>query len=93
MVCFFQPGLMRMLMGVFGPVGVGVGVFVFDVVMLVRGVCVCMGDVAVLVFVRVGRVVAVLVGHGYRLLGEICCVSCSFTRYRCARGSAGTMIW
>ncbi len=64
----FQAGLVYMLMSVFGPIGVGVGVFVLDVVMLVCGVCMRVGHVAVLVFVRVWRVVVVLLGHQCRLL-------------------------
>lgn len=59
----FQAGLMHMLMGVFGPVGVSVGVFVLDVVMLMRGVCMRVGHAAVLVFVGVCRVVGVLFAH------------------------------
>jgi hypothetical protein len=88
----FQAGLMRVLMGMFGPVGVGVGVLVFDVVMLVRGVCMRVGDLAVLVFMRVLRFVAVLIGHWCHLLCEICCVSGSFTECCGAVGSAVTMI-
>jgi hypothetical protein len=43
----------------------GVGVLMLDVVVFVRGVCMRVGDVAVLVFVRMWRVVGVLVGHRY----------------------------
>jgi hypothetical protein len=63
----FQAGLMHMLMGVLGPVAVGVGMLVLDVVMLVRGVCMGMNHIAVPVFVRVWRVVGVLLGHWCRL--------------------------
>lgn len=67
-VDFFQPGLMHMLMRVFGPVGVRMGVFVLEVVVLVCGVCVGVGHLAVLVLVRVWRIVGVLVGHRCHLL-------------------------
>ena len=63
LVHVLEAGLVHVLMGVFGPVGVSVAVLMFDVVMLMRGVRMCVGDVAVLVFVRVWRVVGVLFGH------------------------------
>ncbi|BBY02773.1 hypothetical protein MSEO_32720 [Mycobacterium seoulense] len=68
--------LMHVPMAVLGAVGVGVGVFVLDVLVLVRGVRVRVGDAAMLVFVRVGRVVGVLLGHRCRLLtsNALCCV-------------------
>jgi hypothetical protein len=50
-------------MGVFRPVGVGVGVFVLHVVMLVGRVRVGVRHVTVLVLVCVGRVVGVLFAH------------------------------
>lgn len=62
-VNFLQAGLVHVLMGVFGPIGVSVGVFVLHMVMLVGGVCVGMRHVSVLVFVRVWRVVRVLFAH------------------------------
>jgi hypothetical protein len=58
-----QAGLVHVLMGVFGPVRVGVRVLVLDVIVLVRSVCMGVGHVTVLVFVRVWRLVGVLVGH------------------------------
>jgi hypothetical protein len=64
----FHAGLVHVVMGVFGAVGMGVGMLVLDVVVLMRGVCMRVGDVAVLVFVRVWRVVGVLVGHRYLLV-------------------------
>jgi hypothetical protein len=64
----FHAGLVYVLVGVFGAVRMGVGMLVLDVVVVVVGVCMRMGDVAVLVFVRVWRVVSVLVGHRYLLL-------------------------
>jgi hypothetical protein len=67
-VSLFQSGLVRMLMSVLGAVVVGVAVLMCDVVVLVRRVCVGMCHFAVLVFVRVWRVVGVLLGHGYSLL-------------------------
>jgi hypothetical protein len=65
-----QAGLMHMLMAVLGAVGMAVGVLVLDVVMLVRGMCVRVGCVAMLVFVRVRRVMGVLLGHRCLSLGS-----------------------
>jgi hypothetical protein len=62
-VNILQPGLVHVPMGVFRPVGVRVGVLVLHVVMLVGRVRVGVRHVAVLVLVRVGRVVGVLVAH------------------------------
>ncbi len=59
----FEPELVRVLMGVPGSVGVGVRVFVRDVFVLVGGVCVYVRDVAVPVFMRMRRVMAVLFAH------------------------------
>ncbi len=64
----FQAGLMHVLVSVFGPVSVGVAMFVLDVVMLVCGVCMRVSHAAVLVFVRVWCVVGVLLGHLCHLL-------------------------
>ncbi len=58
-----QARLVHVPMAVLGAVGMVVRVFVLDVVMLVRGVRVGVGDVAVLVFVGMRRVVGVLTGH------------------------------
>ncbi len=60
----FEPGLMHVLMGVLGPVVMGVGVLVLDVLVLVGGVRVGMRTFAVLVLVCMRRLVAVLFGHG-----------------------------
>jgi len=59
-----EVGLVHVLMRVLGPVLVGVGVLVRDVVVLMRGVRVRVSSTAVLVFVRVRRVMCVLFGHG-----------------------------
>jgi hypothetical protein len=64
----FEAGLVHVLMRVFGAVFVRVGMLVCDMVVLMRGVRMCMGHVAMVVFVRVRRVMAVLLGHGCRLL-------------------------
>ena len=66
-VRLFQARLVHVLMSVFGPVVVGVGVLVGDVVVRMRGVCVRVSLLAVLVFVRVRRVVGVLIGHDCQL--------------------------
>ncbi|BBZ72025.1 hypothetical protein MPRS_31180 [Mycobacterium paraseoulense] len=63
-----QARLVHVLMAVLGAVGVAVGVFVLDMVVLMGGVGVRVADVAVFVVVRVGRVVGVLRGHRCRLL-------------------------
>jgi hypothetical protein len=59
----FEAGLVHVLMGVLGPVVVGVRVFVRDVLVFVCGVRVCVRDVAVPVFVRMWHVMAVLFAH------------------------------
>jgi hypothetical protein len=63
----FQAGLVHVLMGVLGPIVVWVRVFVGHVVVRVGGVRVGVSLIAVLVLVRVRRVVGVLFGHGYQL--------------------------
>jgi hypothetical protein len=65
----FEAGLVHVLMSVLGAVVVGVGVLVGHVVVLMRGVCMCVSlfAVLVLVLVRVRRVVGVLLGHGCQL--------------------------
>ena len=70
----FQTGLMHVLMGVFGPVGVRVGMLVLDMVMLMGRMRVGVRDASVLVFVRVGRVVGVVFAHRRYLLIEIPCI-------------------
>jgi hypothetical protein len=59
----FQAGLMHVLMGVLGPVLVGVGVLVRDMLVLMRGVCMRVRYIGVLVFVRVRDVMGVRLGH------------------------------
>jgi hypothetical protein len=63
----FQAGLVHMLMRVLGPVVVSVGVFMGHVVVGMRGVRVGVGFLAVLVLVRMRRIVGVLLGHGHLL--------------------------
>jgi hypothetical protein len=63
----FQTGLMHVLMGVLGPILVGVGVLVRDMLVLMRGVCMRVSHIGVLVFVCVRGVMGVRLGHG-RLL-------------------------
>jgi hypothetical protein len=58
----FHAGLVHVLMSVLGPVIVGVGVLVGDMVVLMRGVRMRVSLFAMVVFVRVRRVVSVL-GH------------------------------
>lgn len=53
-----------MLMCVFRAVFVHVGMLVCDMVVLVRGVRMCMGHIAVFVLVRMRRGMGVLLGHG-----------------------------
>jgi hypothetical protein len=67
-VHLFQAGLVHVLMSVLGPVVVSVGVLVGHMVVLMRGVRMCVSLFAVLVFVRMRRVVGVLLGHGCHLL-------------------------
>jgi hypothetical protein len=67
----FEAGLVHVLMCVFGAVFVRVGMLVCDMVVLMRGVRMCMGHIAMVVFVRMGRVMGVLLGHGCCLLCEI----------------------
>jgi hypothetical protein len=64
----FQAGLVHVLMSVLGPVLVSVGVLVGHMVVLMRGVRMCVSLFAVLVFVRMRRVVGVLLGHSCHLL-------------------------
>ena len=63
----FQAGLVHVLMSVLGPVVVGVGVLVGHMVVLMRGVRMCVRLLAVVMLVRVRRVVGVLLGHGCHL--------------------------
>jgi hypothetical protein len=67
-VRIFQTGLVQVLMSVLGPVVVGVAVLMCDVFVLMRGVCVVVRHFAMLVFVRVRRVMGVLLGHSCTLL-------------------------
>jgi hypothetical protein len=66
-VRLFQAGLVYVLMGVLGPVVVSVGVLMSHVVVCMRGVRVGVGLLAVLVLVRMRRIVGVLLGHGHLL--------------------------
>jgi hypothetical protein len=63
----FQADLVHVLMSVLGPVVVGVGVLVGHVVVRMRGVRMCVSLFAVVVLVRMRRVVGVLLGHGCQL--------------------------
>ena len=63
LVNLLEPGLVQMRMGVFGPVMVGMGVLVFDVLVLVIGVRMRVLDTAVLMLVRMRALVSVLFGH------------------------------
>jgi hypothetical protein len=63
LVNLLQPGLVQMRMGVLGPVMVGMGVLVLDVLVLVIGVRMRVLDTAVLVLVRMRVLVGVLFGH------------------------------
>jgi hypothetical protein len=63
-----QVGLVYVLMSVLGSVFVGVRVLMGDMVVFVGGVRMCVSHVAMVVFVGMRRLVAVLVGHGYPLL-------------------------
>jgi len=64
----FEARLVHVLVGVLGSVFVGVRVLVRHMVVLMRGVRMCMGHIAMVVFVRMRRVMGVLLGHGCRLL-------------------------
>jgi hypothetical protein len=63
LVNLLEPGLVQMRMGVLGPVMVGMGVLVLDVLVLVIGVRMRVLDAAVLVLVRMWVLVGVLFGH------------------------------
>jgi hypothetical protein len=63
LVNLLEPGLVQMRMGVLGPVMVGMGVLVLDVLVLVIGVRMRVLDAAVLVLVRMRALVGVLFGH------------------------------
>jgi hypothetical protein len=63
LVDLLEPGLVQMRMGVLGPVMVGMGVLVLDVLVLVIGVRMRVLDAAVLVLVRMRALVGVLFGH------------------------------
>jgi hypothetical protein len=66
----FQTGLVHVLMSVLGSVVVGVGVLMGDMVVLMRGVRVGVCHFAMVVFVRMRRAVAVLLGHRCHLLAR-----------------------
>jgi hypothetical protein len=63
LVNLLEPGLVQMRMGVLGPVMVGMGVLVLDVLVLVIGVRMRVLDAAVLVLVGMRVLVGVLFGH------------------------------
>jgi hypothetical protein len=63
LVNLLEPGLVQMRMGVLGPVMVGMGVLVLNVLVLVIGVRMRVLDAAVLVLVRMRALVSVLFGH------------------------------
>ena len=63
LVNLLEPGLVQMRMGVLGPVMVGMGVLVLDVLVLVIGVRMRVLDAVVLVLVRMRALVSVLFGH------------------------------
>jgi hypothetical protein len=63
LVNLLEPGLVQMRMRVLGPVMVGMGVLVLDVLVLVIGVRMRVLDAAVLVLVRMRVLVGVLFGH------------------------------
>jgi hypothetical protein len=63
LVDLLEPGLVQMRMSVLGPVMVGMGVLVLDVLVLVIGVRMRVLDAAVLVLVRMRVLVGVLFGH------------------------------
>jgi hypothetical protein len=67
-VNFLKAGLMHMPVGVRGPVVVGMGVFVLNVVVFVCGVRVCVGGIAMLMFVRMRPFMGVLLRHSNHLL-------------------------
>ena len=66
-VLALQVGLVHVRVGVLGPVVVGVGVLMLDMVVLVAGVRVRVGHLPVLVIVRVRIIMAVPVGHHHLL--------------------------
>src|SRR5277367_870886 len=68
LVSLLEPGLVHVRMGVLGPVIVGMGVHVLDVLVFVIGVWVLVRDPAVLVLVRMRALVGVLFGHLDHLL-------------------------
>jgi hypothetical protein len=62
-VSFLEARFVYVSVGVLGPVVVGVGVLVLDVLVFVRGVRVRVRDTAVLVLVRMRPFMGVLFGH------------------------------
>src|SRR5271154_3638687 len=63
LVNLLESGLVHVRMGVLGPIMVGMGVHVFDVLVIVVIVRMRVRDAAVLVFVRMRTLVGVLFGH------------------------------
>jgi hypothetical protein len=73
-VNFLQAGLMQVRMSVFGSVIMGVRVLVLDMLVLMGRMGMAVRDGTVLMFMRVRRVVGVLLSHGDRLLAsELSC--------------------
>ena len=79
-VAVLQIGLMHMRVGMFGPIRVGVRVFMFGVVVLMSGVRVRMRHVAMAVLMGMGPIMGVLGCHRLLLI----------TRYRLCRLRAAT---
>ena len=72
----FEPGLVHVRMGVLGPVVVGMGMHVLDVLVVMTVMRVRVLDVAVLVLVRVRAFVGVLLSHlRPSFWCEKCCLS------------------
>ena len=68
-VGLFEAGLMHVSVAVLGPVVVGVGVLMLEVLVFVLGVCVRVGDAVVFVLVRMRCFVRVfLVRHNFHFL-------------------------
>ena len=64
----FEAGLVHVLMSVLGSVFVAVGVLMRNMVVLMRGVRMCVNHIAMTVFMRMRRLMGVLLSHGCLLL-------------------------
>lgn len=78
----FEAGLVHVLVGVLGSVVVGVWVLVRNMAVVMRGVLVGVNLVAVVVFVRMRCLVAVLFGHVSSPYRMVCVRGSSVSRYR-----------